>query len=140
MQCVFCQIRDGRIPSTHVTEDAGTLAFMDINPVNDGHVLVIPKIHGETIFDMTAADLAAVMRTAKRVADAMRAALHPDGMNLFQANGAAASQVIPHFHLHLIPRWTGDGKGLGWTLVKGDPDRIRATADRIRAHLPPERA
>lgn len=135
MGCIFCQIRDGQIPSTRVYEDARTLAFMDINPVNDGHLLVIPKVHAETIFDISAADLAAVSTTARKLAEAIRQALQPEGLNLLQSNGAAASQVIPHFHLHLIPRWTGDGKGFDWKLVKGDPDRITATADRIRVHI-----
>ncbi|MFQ5988302.1 MAG: HIT family protein [Candidatus Methylomirabilales bacterium] len=139
MDCIFCQIRDGKIPSTRVYEDLLTLAFMDINPVNDGHLLVIPKAHAETIFDMSAADVAAVSATAKKMAEAIRQALHPEGLNLYQANGAAASQVVPHFHLHLIPRWKGDGRGFDWKLVKGDPERISATADKIRAQVPPER-
>ncbi|MFQ5804682.1 MAG: HIT domain-containing protein [Candidatus Methylomirabilales bacterium] len=66
---------------------------------------------------------------------AIRQALQPDGLNLLQANGAEAGQTVPHFHLHLIPRWKGDGKGFDWKLVKGDPDRIRATADRIRSDV-----
>lgn len=138
MGCIFCQIRDGKIPSTRVYEDERTLAFMDINPVNDGHLLVIPKTHAETIFDISPGDLAAVSATAKKVAEAVRRALQPEGLNLLQANGAAASQVIPHFHLHVIPRWAADGKGFDWKLVKGDPDRLRVTADRIRAHVASE--
>ncbi|MFQ5657496.1 MAG: HIT family protein [Candidatus Methylomirabilales bacterium] len=138
MKCIFCQIRDGKIPSTAVYEDTKTLAFLDINPINDGHVLVIPKAHAETIFDVSASDISAVAVTAKKVADAIRQALQPEGLNLFQANGQAALQTVPHFHLHLIPRWIGDGKGFEWRLVKGDPERIRATADRIRSHLSQE--
>lgn len=135
MECIFCRIRDGQIPSTRVYEDDKTLAFMDINPVNDGHLLVVPKVHAETIFDISPTDLIAVSTTVKKVADAIHEALRPDGLSLYQANGAAASQVVPHFHLHVIPRWKGDDKGFDWKLVKGDPDRIKATADRIRAHV-----
>lgn len=135
MECIFCRIRDGQIPATRVYEDNKTLAFMDINPLNDGHLLVVPKIHAETIFDISPADLLAVSTTVKKVADAIHEALRPEGLNLYQANGAAASQVVPHFHLHVIPRWKGDGKGFDWKLVKGDPARIKATADRIRAHV-----
>ena len=76
MDCIFCQIRDGKIPSTRVYEDALTLAFMDINPVNDGHLLVVPKAHVETIFDMSAADVAAVSATAKKMAEAMNLLIH----------------------------------------------------------------
>lgn len=138
MECIFCQIRDGRIPSARVYEDTLTLAFMDINPVNDGHLLIIPKSHAETIFDISPVDLGAVTATTKKVADAIRQALHPEGLNLYQANGAAASQVVPHFHLHLIPRWKGDQKGFDWKLVKGDPERIRDTAAKIQEHIPRE--
>lgn len=138
MGCIFCQIVEGKIPSTRVYEDERTLAFMDINPINDGHVLVIPRTHAETIFDISPGDFTAVSSAAKKVVEAIRQALQPDGLNLLQSNGEAASQVIPHFHLHLIPRWKGDGKGFDWKLVKGDPERIRATADRIRALAQPE--
>jgi histidine triad (HIT) family protein len=135
MECIFCKIRDGQIPSTRVYEDEKTLAFMDINPLNDGHLLVIPKAHAETIYDLPAEDFAAVARAAKKIAEAIRQSLRPEGLTLLQANGQAAFQSVPHFHLHLIPRWKGDGKGFDWKLVKGDPERIRAAADLIRSTL-----
>ena len=133
--CVFCKIRDGQIPSIRIYEDERTLAFMDINPINEGHCLVVIKAHAPTLFDAAEADLQAAITTARRVATALRAALAPDGLNLLQANGAAAFQSVPHFHLHLIPRWTGDGKGFDWTLVRGDRARIQTTADKIRTAL-----
>ncbi len=133
--CVFCKIRDGQIPSTRIYEDERTLAFMDINPINEGHCLVVTQAHAPTLFDAAEADLQAAITTARRVATALRAALAPDGLNLLQANGAAAFQSVPHFHLHLIPRWTGDGKGFDWKLVPGDRARIQAVADKIRAAL-----
>jgi len=135
MDCVFCKIRDGQIPSTRLYEDERTLAFMDINPVNDGHCLVVTRAHAATLFDAADADLQAAIATAKRVALAIRDALAPDGLNVLQANGAAAFQSVPHFHLHLIPRWSGDGKGFDWTLTPGDRARIQATAEKIRARL-----
>ena len=76
-----------------------------------------------------------VVATAKRVALALQEALRPDGLNLLQANGAAAFQSVPHFHLHLIPRWTNDGKGFDWKLVPGDRDRIAKASEQIRAAL-----
>lgn len=136
MDCVFCKIRDGHIPSTRLYEDDRTLAFMDINPLSEGHCLVVTRAHAATIFEADQADLAAAMATAQRVAVALRRALRPDGLNLLQANGAAAFQSVSHFHLHLIPRWQGDGKGFDWPLVAGDRARIQATADRIREALP----
>jgi histidine triad (HIT) family protein len=133
--CVFCKIRDGQIPSIKLYEDARTLCIMDINPLNSGHCLVLTRAHAPTIFDADPADLAAAITTAQRVARAQRMALRPDGLNMLQANGAAAFQSVPHFHLHLIPRWTNDGKGFDWTLVPGDRDQIQKAGEKIRAAL-----
>lgn len=135
MDCVFCKIRDGQIPSFKIYEDARTLGFMDINPVNEGHCLVATKAHAATLFDTAVEDLQAAVATAKKVAEALKATLNPDGLNVLQANGKAAFQSVPHFHLHLIPRWEGDGKGFDWQLVRGDMDKIRATGDRIKLAL-----
>ena len=131
--CVFCLIRDGKIPSAKVYDDQRTLAFMDINPLSRGHCLVVPKAHAATLYDVETEDLRAAIATAKKVAGAIRKALNPDGLNLLQANGAAAFQSVPHFHLHLIPRWTNDGKGFDWKEVAGSREEIMGTADRIRA-------
>jgi histidine triad (HIT) family protein len=133
--CVFCRLRDGQIPSTRVYEDERTIAFMDINPLNDGHALVIPRVHAATIFEVDEADLGAAIATAKRVANAIRQALRPAGLNLLQANGAAAFQSVSHFHFHLIPRFTGDGKGFDWPIVPGDRGRIQGVAEKIRTAL-----
>ncbi|MFQ5828028.1 MAG: HIT family protein [Candidatus Methylomirabilia bacterium] len=138
MDCVFCKIRDGHIPSYRLYEDERTLAFMDINPLNSGHCLVMTKAHASTLFEVAVEDLTAAMTTARKVALAVREAVRPDGMNLLQANGAAAFQSVPHFHMHLIPRWTNDGKGFDWKLVPGDKDQIMKVGVRIRAHLSPE--
>lgn len=108
---------------------------MDINPLNEGHLLVISKAHAKTIYEIADEDLSRSAVVAKRIALAVEKALQPEGLNLLQANGRAAFQSVPHFHLHLIPRWTGDGKGFDWTLVKGDPESIRAAGQRIRAAL-----
>ena len=131
--CVFCMIRDGKIPSAKVYDDQRTLAFMDINPLSRGHCLVVPKAHAATLYEAEAEDLKAAIVTAKKVAGAIRKALNPDGLNLLQANGAAAFQSVPHFHLHLIPRWTNDGKGFDWKEVPGNREEIMGIADRIRA-------
>lgn len=131
--CVFCMIRDGKIPSAKVYDDERTLAFMDINPLTRGHCLVATKAHAATLYDAEPEDLKAAMVTAKKVAGALRKALKPDGLNVLQANGAAAFQSVPHFHLHLIPRWTDDGKGFDWKVVPGNREEIMGTADSIRA-------
>jgi histidine triad (HIT) family protein len=135
MDCVFCKIRDGELPSTKVAEDERALAIMDINPINEGHVLILTTAHVETLFETREEDLMAAVRLARRVAAGIRRGLAPDGLNLVQANGRAAFQSVRHFHIHLIPRWHEDGKRFDWTLVPGDPERIRAAAERIRAAL-----
>jgi histidine triad (HIT) family protein len=133
--CVFCKIRDGQIPSLKIFEDAATLAFMDINPLNSGHCLVITKTHAPNLFEAPVEDLQAAIATAQRVAQAIREGLKPDGLNMLQANGVAAFQSVLHFHLHLIPRWTGDGKGFDWKLVPGNREQIMKVGERIRALL-----
>jgi histidine triad (HIT) family protein len=133
--CVFCKVRDGTIPCVKIVEDERTLCFMDINPLNRGHCLIVTKRHAATIWEASVEDLAAAMVTAKRVAVALREALQPDGLNLLQANGVAAFQSVPHFHLHLIPRWANDGKGFDWPLVPGERGAIVTAGDKIRAAL-----
>src|SRR5262245_53616164 len=118
-----------------IDEDDSTLTFMDINPLGSGHCLVVPKRHAATIFEVEVGDLEAVMVSAKRVALAIQEALRPDGLNLLQANGAAAFQSVPHFHVHVIPRWANDGKGFDWKLVPGNRETIMKTGERIRAAL-----
>ncbi len=133
--CVFCKIRDGQIPSFKIHEDERTITFMDINPLNSGHCLVVTKAHAATIFEADVEDLVAAMAAAKKVALAIREALKPDGLNILQANGAAAFQSVPHFHLHLIPRWANDGKGFDWKPVPGNREVIMKNGERLRALL-----
>jgi histidine triad (HIT) family protein len=130
--CVFCKILDGEIPSMRIYEDDLTIAIMDINPLNAGHCLVIVKNHTPTIFDAAESDLQAAIATARKVAIGLKAAVKPDGLNMLQANGAAAFQSVPHYHLHLIPRWNNDGKGFDWPLVPGDRAQIQAVGVRLR--------
>jgi histidine triad (HIT) family protein len=135
MDCVFCKIRDGQVPSFKIHEDERTLTFMDINPLNSGHCLVTTKAHAATIFEADLEDLKAAIATAKRVALAIQESLKPDGLNVLQANGPAAFQSVPHFHLHLIPRWNNDGRGFDWKLVPGNREQIMKTGERLRALL-----
>jgi len=136
--CVFCKIRDGQIPSVKVFEDDKTFCIMDINPLNRGHCLVITKVHAANLFESKGDDLAAAIGTARRVARAIKRALAPDGLNMLQANGAAAFQSVPHFHLHLIPRWNNDGKGFDWTQVPGDREETAKTGETLRAAVAAE--
>jgi histidine triad (HIT) family protein len=133
--CVFCKIVAGEIPSFKLYEDGETLAFMDINPVHDGHCLVIPKEHYPTVFEVAPDAFAAAARTAIKVANAVNAATKPDGLNLIQSNGPGAAQSVQHFHLHVLPRRMRDGLAINWGLKPGDPARVAEVAERIRAAL-----
>lgn len=133
--CIFCKIVAGQIPCFKLFEDADTLAFMDINPVHDGHCLVIPKGHYRNVFEIAPEAIAAAGRTAAKVATAVDEAVKPDGLNLIQANGPGAGQSVGHFHFHIVPRRLGDGVAINWHPKPGDMTRISELAERIRALL-----
>ncbi len=135
MACIFCEIVAGRIPSATVYEDKHVFAFMDIAPANPGHLLIIPKQHYRNIFDMPAEVGSKIMEAAVPLAGAIRKALDPDGLNLFQSNEAAAFQTVFHFHLHLIPRWKTDPLRLPWQPSEGDIEEIGEIASKIREVL-----
>ena len=135
MDCIFCAIIAGEIPAAKVYEDAHVFAFMDIAPANPGHTLVIPKQHYRNIFDMPAEVGSKIMQAAILIANAIRAALNPDGLNLFQSNEAAGFQTVFHFHLHLIPRWEDDPLRLPWRPSEGDMEEINTIAAKIREAL-----
>lgn len=132
--CLFCKIIAGEIPSERVYEDADTLAFLDIHPNNPGHSLVIPKRHSENLYDMDDHSLAAVMRTAQKVAKAIRAAVAAEGINLAMNNESAAGQVIFHPHIHVIPRFKEDGYR-HWPKKQYAEGEAAEIAAKIRAQL-----
>jgi len=107
--CLFCSIIAGTIPVQRVYEDTDTLAFLDVHPVNPGHLLVIPKEHVADIRDVSDTALTAVMRTVKKMANLLTTSLHIEGVNVMQNSGRDAGQVVFHLHVHVIPRTSGDG-------------------------------
>lgn len=131
--CIFCKIVKGEIPCFKVYEDDLVLAFADINPMAPGHVLVIPKVHAESLWEIPEMDLAAVHMAARKIALAMRRELNPLGVACLQLNGRGANQLVPHYHLHLIPRLE-EGPELpvtNWELKPGDMDAVGRMANRI---------
>jgi histidine triad (HIT) family protein len=134
-ECVFCRIVEGRGEASVVAESPGALAFLDLQPVTPGHVLVVPRHHAAHLADLDDVHGAAVWALARRVAAGLRAAGLAEGVNLLLADGAVAWQTVWHVHLHVIPRRRGDGLRLlaAWKV----PGRasLDATADRIRAAL-----
>jgi len=136
MDCIFCKIAAGEIPSVGVYEDDRVFAFMDINPLSEGHLLIIPKAHAATIYEITEDDFLAVMSATHKLAAAVKKALNPDGINLLQLNGRAANQVVPHLHMHIVPRWSGDGLTISqWDMVAGDMENIKAVAEKIQGEI-----
>lgn len=133
--CVFCAIVAGEAPSHGVYEDDHAIAFMDINPATDGHTLVIPKRHAPDLWELPEEDGVAVFRAARTVAHALREGLQPDGLNVLQSNGTAALQTVFHYHVHLIPRYHGDGIHVPLMRAPGDRSRLAEFAAKIRAGL-----
>jgi histidine triad (HIT) family protein len=136
--CIFCAIVAGLAPAARVFDDDDCLAFMDIQPLARGHVLVIPKRHAENLFDLEADEAAAVARTAKQLAHALRTVLEPEGLRLFQLNGAAAGQTVFHYHMHLLPR-NADEPDVNPAALHGrkpaDRAELEELAGRIRTAL-----
>jgi histidine triad (HIT) family protein len=138
--CIFCKIVAGSIPSARIYEDDKAIAFMDISPLNKGHLLVVPKEHFENIFEIDPDLYAHLMSVICRIAKVVAAVLAPDGMNVLQLNGKAGNQVVPHLHIHIVPRWLGDGLTLSaWEPVMGDMAEISATGEMIKSKLSGER-
>ena len=129
--CIFCKIIQGEIPSFKLYEDGLTYAFMDINPLNDGHALVIPKYHAENIHTMPDEWFGPTMSTVQCIATAINKVVQPEGINLLQANGPGAKQSVFHFHMHVIPRYADDGVGMNWEIKPGNKDAIAKLAERI---------
>jgi histidine triad (HIT) family protein len=130
---IFAKILTGDIPSFKVYEDADTYCFMDIMPRSDGHCLVIPKTPCRNILDASDAQLAAVMATVKRVANAAKAAFDADGITVQQFNEAAGGQEVFHLHFHIHPRHEGLSMRPAGTM--GDMDAIKGHAEKIAAAL-----
>ncbi len=107
--CIFCKIMAGELPASKVMEDDGIIAFLDIAPIVKGHTLVIPKAHTEHLVDTPTAALTDVMTAVRKIARAQQEGLGAAGVNLTQANGAVAGQVVPHIHFHVIPRFGAPG-------------------------------
>jgi histidine triad (HIT) family protein len=136
--CVFCQILAGELPGSFVYRDEICAAFMDIRPVNPGHILVIPIAHAPFMADLDADTAGHLMKVAHRLAAGLRGTeLRCDGVNLFMADGEAAFQDVFHAHLHLFPRFKGDGFGLrfGPDYVNKERAELESAAEQIRAAL-----
>ena len=133
--CVFCKIVAGEIPCCKILEDEAALAFLDIGPLAEGHVLLIPKTHCETVEQMDSAQAGAVLRHLPALVRAVRGATGCEGVNVLQNNGRVAHQVVPHVHFHVIPRNAGDAFHFNWPAGSYPGARMKELAESIRKGL-----
>ena len=118
INCIFCKIANGEIPSKTLYEDEQFRVILDLNPATRGHALILPKKHHQNLYDLPEETAAQVMKLAKKMTARITEKLNCTGFNLVQNNGEDAGQTVFHFHLHLIPRYKEDGQTLGWNPVE----------------------
>jgi len=133
--CIFCKIADGTIPAVKVMESESAVAFMDIGPLAEGHVLLIPRWHYETIDQVPAESASQMLACLPALVKAVRAATGCEGVNVLQNNGRAAHQLVLHVHFHIIPRKSGDSWHFNWPAGKYAPGKIEELAKAIKENL-----
>jgi histidine triad (HIT) family protein len=136
MSCIFCRIVAGEIPAEVIAKTEHTLALLDVQPLADGHVLVVPTAHVPTVEDLGTEQATALFAMTCRLAGPVRKAVGAAGSTIGINNGGATGQTIPHVHLHIVPRWEGDGAGSIHTLFPGGERRpIAEIGTEIRKAL-----
>ncbi len=134
-ECIFCKIIKGEIPAAKVYEDELILAFLDINPVSEGHCLLVPKDHYDRLDDCPVDTIAAIGSKMGRIAKAIVAATNAEGYNVLNNNGRCAGQLIGHVHFHIIPRRRGDGIFIPWPSKEYPPGRAEELIQKIIQNL-----
>lgn len=129
--CIFCKIANGEIPTRTLYEDADFRVILDLGPATKGHTLILPKEHAANLYELPDEAAGKVLVLAKRMALTMREKLHCDGLNLVQNNGEVAGQTVSHFHLHLIPRYKGDGQQINWVPRKPTQEELEEVKREI---------
>lgn len=133
VDCIFCAIVAGRAPAHVIAEDAETVSFLDINPVNPGHLLTVPRRHASGLWEMSAEEFGTLASAAHRAAARVRRALEPPGHDVFVAEGEVGGQTAFHVHIHTIPRWPDDAWRDPWVPTAADSAELAAVAERVRA-------
>ena len=133
-ECAFCKIVQGELPAHKVFEDPQTLAFLDLNPITPGHVLVIPKEHHEWLLDLPIQIQGPLLETVQRVARAILKATNAQGFNVGMNNGRVAGQIVFHAHFHIIPRYAGD-RLTHWPGHSGDERSLKDLCEKIAAAM-----
>lgn len=132
--CIFCKIVAGEIPAAKIYEDNETLAFLDIAPVSQGHVLIVAKKHFANMEEIDEQILCSLIKTVKKIGQAMKMGLGITGYNIQVNNDPIAGQIIPHIHFHIIPRTEGDGLKL-WPQGKYAEGEAEKIAEKIKNNL-----
>ena len=131
--CTFCRIAMKSAPACYVYEDANTMAFLSIRPINEGHTLVVPKIHCENIFEIPDEEASHLAKTVKKVALAVKNAVNAEGIKIVQNNGSAAGQVVFHLHVHVIPEYMGRKTGIPYGTSQ--TKELEEVARKIRHYI-----
>lgn len=129
--CIFCKIAAGEIPSGTLYEDEQFRVILDLGPATRGHALILPKEHAANLYELPEETAAEAMKLAKKMALLLQSKLHCDGLNLVQNNGEVAGQTVSHFHLHLIPRYKGDGQNINWIPSEPSKEELEAVRKEI---------
>lgn len=134
--CIFCDIVGGEIDAYTIFENDHALAFLDANPLVDGHTVVVPKKHVERFSDMPREVIGGTFSAVRDVNKAILAGLDADGANVGLNDGEAAGQAIPHTHIHVIPRYSGDGGGSLHSIVSGEAsEELKKVAERLKSAI-----
>lgn len=138
MDCVFCSIINKKSTAAYVFENDDFIAFMDKYPINKGHTLVLPKEHYQTIFDMPMNDIGKLFSLSSHIAKAVIKAVDAAGFTLGQNNGEAANQIVPHVHVHIVPRFNNDSEKGTWPSRKtASTEELNEIANKIRKFIEP---
>lgn len=130
--CIFCRLANGDIPVDAIYEDDLVKVIFDAGPASEGHVLIIPKSHADGIYDLTDEQAERIFAVAVKVSNALKKAFEPDGLNVVQNNGEIAGQTVFHFHMHLIPRYKGDGVNVGWNPKELTDDARQEMLEKVK--------
>jgi len=133
--CIFCQIIEGQVPSKKIYEDERVLAFLDINPANPGHIILLPKAHHSILPQIPDDEVRHLFMISKKLSNALLKGLKVKGTNIFVANGVVAGQKAPHFLIHIIPRSEGDGLNFNVSSGKLDETSIEDVKQRMLSRI-----
>ena len=129
--CIFCKIANGEIPSKTLYEDGDFRVILDLGPATKGHALILPKAHAANLYELPDELAQKILPLAKKMAVQLKETLQCDGLNLVQNNGEVAGQTVHHFHMHLIPRYKGDGQRIGWVPKEPSQEELEAIKEQI---------